>query len=573
MKLYGLYAIDGEGNYAFHNTLDDSYEIPWYNFKNMSSEEIHKIINYKNQISIANLFSAGGREGEINLIKQAISDDLKKFKELTYGNVVIMGRKTAMSLPHKYLKGRINIILSSNPPKELIELEKENKVKLAKSYNEIFEYLSSEKLLKKEINVYAISLSIIKYLLGKELIKELFITEFSFAIKRTYKPEVSRLNIQDDFPFIFFNEYKKYEVKDKNHQVSHIIYKYKFNSEHKLLGLIEDVHFSRKIKKMRANKVKYIFNDRNLVFEIKEVDKDLYLLPMITHRQSSLKAIMSELMWIIRGETDTSKLFVNVWKENTTREFLDKRGLNNLEEGDIGATYGHQMRHFGQIYEKRYGEIVNEKGGQLSLCKDTEDTIMEYCFSGGTEGSARLSSTFIETDEFKYITNGVDQLQNLLDLIKKDPFSSRLIIDLWNPIQMDSMSLPPCVYCYNFDVEPNENGNPYILNLKVIQRSSDILLAGGWNITSACLFLILLSKFTKLKPGKVIWSPSNVHIYENNWEITKTILQKVNEEESRIPYPLIKIKNTPEKFDEFKYEDIELYNYENEGKVEVNMNT
>jgi len=561
MKLYGLYAIDGEGNYAFHNTLDDSYEIPWYNFKNMTSEEIHKIINYKNQISIANLFSAGGREGEINLIKQAISDDLKKFKELTYGNVVIMGRKTAMSLPHKYLKGRINIILSSNPSKELIELEKENKVKLAKSYNEIFEYLSSEKLLKKEINVYAISLSIIKYLLGKELIKELFITEFSFAIKRTYKPEVSRLNIQDDFPFIFFNEYKKYDIKDKNHQVSHIIYKYKFNSEHKLLGLIEDVHFSRKIKKMRANKVKYIFNDRNLVFEIKEVDKDLYLLPMITHRQSSLKAIMSELMWIIRGETDTSKLFVNVWKENTTREFLDKRGLNNLEEGDIGATYGHQMRHFGQIYNKREREIVKYEIESMR------------CSIGMDEFEA-FNNQFTEGGELeKYITNGYDQLQNVIELIKKDPFSSRLIIDLWNPIQMDSMSLPPCVYCYNFDVEPNENGNPYILNLKVIQRSSDILLAGGWNITSACLFLILLSKFTKLKPGKVIWSPSNVHIYENNWEITKTILQKVNEEESRIPYPLIKIKNTPEKFDEFKYEDIELYNYENEGKVEVNMNT
>lgn len=594
MPFFGICVVDDNFNYALSSS-EGEIEIPWYNFKNMSRLEIFQVITKSRKVVLYN-----NEDEELKGIRNSIKDDLTFFKNITKGNIVIMGTKTAMSLPHKYLKERINIILSHNPPKELLEVEEnassgmmdgKGSVKILHSYLELFIYLSENKLFSK--NIYVISPFIIRFLFNRELLKSVYVTQFNFEIRETYKPELERLSLEDIF-YLKHPEYDFYIREDllsdefKKSDFYRICeYTYRNKSEENILNLIDEIMTKGKKKKMRAGKSKvheeatsssdmesdgsialYVFNEKNLVFNIHEIDKGCYVLPVITHRQSSVKAIMSELMWILRGETDTSKLFVNVWKENTTREFLDKRKLYDLKEGDIGATYGHQMRHYGQIYNKRDREILKYAVNNYNdhCCSEDSSVIDKYNHDGEEFGSCYM--------------NGIDQLQDLIKDIKENPFSTRLIIDLWNPMQKGSMSLPACVYCYNFDIEPDENGKPYLLNLKVIQRSSDILLAGGWNITSACLFLILLSEFVKLTPGKVIWSPSNVHIYENNWEIAKQILkdnsEKIGMDESLItiktPYPIIRIKNVPEQFDQFKFEDIEIYNYENNGKVEVKMN-
>jgi thymidylate synthase len=115
------------------------------------------------------------------------------------------------------------------------------------------------------------------------------------------------------------------------------------------------------------------------------------------------KGIIEELLFFLRGETDTKKLEavgVNIWKGNTSREFLDNKGLNYLPEGSLGKGYGYQWRNF-----------------------------------GGTE-----------------INKGIDQISNAIDLIKNNPDSRRILVSAWNPLQQSEMALEPCHCLFQFYV-------------------------------------------------------------------------------------------------------------------------
>jgi thymidylate synthase len=238
-------------------------------------------------------------------------------------------------------------------------------------------------------------------------------------------------------------------------------------------------------------------------------------------------------MWILYGETDSNLLKercgVNVWEGNTTREFLDSRGLHWLPEGDIGASYGYQMRKFGS--------------SDITKNKTIEDK--------------------------SKVNEGFDQLKECIRLIKEEPNSNRIIINLWNPLQLDMMSLPPCGFCYQFDVEDFEGIKR--LNCKVTQRSSDVLLAGGWNITSASLFTILLSRECGIYPGRVIWSPGNVHIYENNIKEAKEIIKNfVDENTTLFHFPLLKL--TEKSLFDYTFSDLNIINYQYYPKINLNFN-
>jgi len=125
-------------------------------------------------------------------------------------------------------------------------------------------------------------------------------------------------------------------------------------------------------------------------------------IPMLTTKKMFVKGVIEELLFFLRGDTDTKKLEakgVKIWKGNTTREFLDKRGLGYLPEGDMGKGYGFQWRKFGQ-HENEYGDQFCEKG--------------------------------------------VDQLAEVVDKLKNNPDDRRILMTAWNPAQLSEMALPPC---------------------------------------------------------------------------------------------------------------------------------
>jgi thymidylate synthase len=231
--------------------------------------------------------------------------------------------------------------------------------------------------------------------------------------------------------------------------------------------------------------------------------------PLMTHRKINLRMIFEELMWMLRGQTDSKILAskkVPIWNANTTREFLDVRGLNHLEEGDIGAAYGFQLRHFGA----QYTGCASDYAGQ-----------------------------------------GFDQLQYVIDTLKNNPSSRRIMFSLWNPADLATMALPPCAWSAQFYVADG------VLSCKLVQRSSDIALAGGWNIAQYALLTYLLANICSLKPGDLIWTPGDTHIYLNQMSAANEITNRTPR-----PFPVIHITSPADgQITGFEWNNITLKGY------------
>jgi thymidylate synthase len=231
-----------------------------------------------------------------------------------------------------------------------------------------------------------------------------------------------------------------------------------------------------------------------------------------------LRGIFAELMLFIRGQTNNQILEdqrISVWRGNTTRDFLDARGLQHMPVGDMGASYGFLFRHFGAKY----------------------DTCL--------------------TD---YTGQGVDQLGNLIQTIKASPNDRRLIISLWSPPDLDKCPLPPCLYNYQFYIHGKN------LSCMMTQRSSDFAVAGGWNIATGALLTYLIAAVCKLEPYELIWNLGDVHIYNNLTEQTKQQLVRC----PRV-FPKLYI-NKKENIEDFEFSDLELLCYDPHESIEMILN-
>jgi thymidylate synthase len=157
--------------------------------------------------------------------------------------------------------------------------------------------------------------------------------------------------------------------------------------------------------------------------------------------------------------------------------------------------------------------------------------------------------------------NGYDQLKNVIEQIKINPESRRLIVSSWNPPQLKDMALPPCHMMYQFYVNDNK------LSLQMYQRSADAFLGIPFNIASYALLLELVAKVCNLKPYELVHTIGDAHIYSNHLEQVKTQLSR---EPKSLPKLKIKIRKNIE---DFVYDDIELIDYNPhpiiKGKVAV----
>lgn len=244
--------------------------------------------------------------------------------------------------------------------------------------------------------------------------------------------------------------------------------------------------------------------------------------PALTTKKVFTKGAVEELLFFIRGETDTKKLEekgVNIWRGNTSQEFLESRGLGHLPEGSMGKAYGFQWRHFGgQWY-----------GGQ-------------------------------NIDKWN---PGVDQLKQLIDGLKNDPYGRRHIVTAWNPEQLDEMVLPACHMTYQCYVD---NGK---LSLQWYQRSVDAFLGLPFNILSYGLLTHMLAKVTRLLPGDLIFIGGDTHIYLNH-------IDQVNEQMYRAPFefPTMNIKKelaSLQDIEQLVFEDFEFLNYQHHPQIKAVM--
>jgi thymidylate synthase len=218
--------------------------------------------------------------------------------------------------------------------------------------------------------------------------------------------------------------------------------------------------------------------------------------PMLTTKKLHLKSIVHELLWFLSGDTNIRYL-----KENGVRiwdEWAD-------EQGNLGPVYGYQWRSW-PAPDGRH----------------------------------------------------IDQIANVVDMIKRTPDSRRLIVSAWNPALVDEMALPPCHALFQFYVAPSAvPGEPGKLSCQLYQRSADIFLGVPFNIASYALLTLMVAQVCGLQPGDFVWTGGDCHLYSNHVEQADLQL-------SRQPGPLPVMRINPEITDlfAFRFEDFTLEGYD-----------
>ena len=245
-------------------------------------------------------------------------------------------------------------------------------------------------------------------------------------------------------------------------------------------------------------------------------------IPILTTKKTAWKTCLKELLWFIRGETDNKLLQdqgVHIWDGNTTREFLDSRGLN-YREGLIGPGYGFQWRNFNAPYDPATGSPVTD-------------------------------------------SHGVDQLQQIIDALK-DPAqrtSRRLVMSAWNPCQLNEMALPPCHILCQFNVH---DGNK--LSCCMFQRSNDEACGTTLNIASYSFLTHLLAKHCGLVAHEFVYFKGNCHIYEEHIEGLKLQITR-----KPFPFPTVSIKQVRENINDYTIDDFVLENYQHHEPIKFQM--
>lgn len=243
-------------------------------------------------------------------------------------------------------------------------------------------------------------------------------------------------------------------------------------------------------------------------------------MPLMTSRMLSWKrGAAVEFLFYLSGRTDTKILEAQGfygWTKQTTSDFLRARGLGHLPEGDMGAAYGFQLRHYGA----RYVDCHTDYTGQ-----------------------------------------GLDQLKRLVGLLRTEPHGRRHMVSMFNPADEHLMAIPACLHSYQFWVENGE------LSCLATQRSSDTCMAAGWNIFQIALFVRMLCVVCELAPGKIVWSVGDFHIYENHVDIFA--LQAANLPNS---FPLFEIDIETDDIERIGVEHMRMYGYRHHGRIDYPFN-
>ena len=255
--------------------------------------------------------------------------------------------------------------------------------------------------------------------------------------------------------------------------------------------------------------------------------------PLLTTKKVNFNLVWSELLWFIKGDTNIKFLLEN--KNNIWNEWAFKKWIESEEyNGPDMTNFGHRTL-VDEEFAKQYKE-------QMKIFKEKVLTDEEFSSKYGDLGN-------VYGKQWRNF-NGVDQLKNVIEQIKENPSSRRLIVSSWNPAEVDTMALPPCHSLFQFYVNDGK------LSCQLYQRSGDVFLGVPFNIASYSLLTILIAKECNLGVGEFVHTLGDAHIYKNHFD-------QVNKQISRTPYPLpsLKINDFNSIFD-LNIEDVELLDYE-----------
>lgn len=236
--------------------------------------------------------------------------------------------------------------------------------------------------------------------------------------------------------------------------------------------------------------------------------------PLLTTKKVHFKSIVYELFWFLSGSTHVDYLQQNnvrIWNEWAT---ADQTARFNRPAGDLGPIYGHQWRN--------YGATKREDGS--------------------------------------YNNDGVDQITEVIEQIKTNPNSRRLIVSGWNPKEADQVALPPCHTLFQFFVADNK------LSCQLYQRSADLFLGVPFNIASYALLTHMVAQVCGLEVGEFIWTGGDCHIYQNHREQVELQLTR-----SLYELPTLTLNPDIKDIFAFTFDDISVEGYESHPAIKAKV--
>lgn len=430
-------------------------------------------------------------------------EELSLFRQKTMNSLIITGKRTAKSLPP--LKGREVVVLSQNDDMETIQ--KDCKVHVSsvyKSLNECFDKL-------KRQNVFIIG--------GGTLYDKVMNDSF-------WKKNISNVHLsimKNEFKCDTFVDFKwcDWTIQDKTEysEFTHYVLSPRVSCESQYLNLLGDVYTRGCVKSGRNGETISDFG-KTLVFDQRRG------FPLLTTKKMFFRGIVEELLFFIRGQTDSKVLEnkkINIWKGNTSRSYLDSVGFSDRKEGILGPMYGYQWRYFNAPYDV------------FHACPKT-------------------------------LHSGIDQLKKVIYLIRTDPHSRRIMMTDFNPSQVDQGVLPPC---HSIIIQFYVSSCGTYLDMFCYNRSSDLFHGLPFNIASSSLLHIIIGKLTQKIPRTFTLSLGDTHIYKSHTDVVQEQLCRIPFESPKLT--ILKDLDTLEDVEKLEYKDFRLEQYSCHPSLKVDM--
>ncbi len=429
-------------------------------------------------------------------IPWASKSDTRYFRETTFGrgkNAVIMGRVTYESIPSSFrpLPGRHCVIISRT-----WRQEDHPEITVCPSLLDALSILGGSVKGHDEV-----------FIAGGEHIYNEVVRDYLYLCDRIHVNKFKTdYDCDQHFPWDEVKDFPIYKDIQRTRDFQRYIFLPQIKHlEHQYLELIQDIAENGDPKPDRTGVgTRSKFGER-MEFDISE------RIPILTTKKMNYDAIIKELLFFISGQTNTNILKeqgIKIWTSNTSKDFLLDSGLD-YDEGDYGALYGYQWRHWGAEYE--------------GMDKD-------------------------------YTGKGIDQLTNLINGIRKDPHSRRHLLSCWNVSQLKDMCLYPCHFCVQFNV----SGDRRYLDCQLYQRSGDMFLGVPYNVASYSILTYMIAHITGLRPRKFTHVIGDTHVYNNHQEQVKKQLNRTPR-----PFPRLSFRGATRihEIDDFDFKSFILEGY------------
>jgi len=431
------------------------------------------------------------------------SDDLKHFNRITTDSfdrpILVMGKRTFLSLPRRLEGRKMAVLSSSNEPVSGAEYQ----------FRSVDDVLMEPEFRDK--NLFVIG--------GVALLAEIY-TKYRARINTIYYTmihESIQVSAADVSSAVYFDEALRQQILSSatlsRKAPGATFYKISLDrhEEYQYLDLLSDCLKHGSVRKTRNARTHSMFN-RTIQFNLQKG------FPILTTKKVFLRGIFEELMFFLRGQTDSKLLEakgVHIWRPNTTQEFITNCGLP-YEEGDMGPMYGWNWLHFGAEY----------------VDKSTD-----------------------------YTGKGYNQLAYVMDLLKRDPFSRRILMTTYDPASAKKGVLYPC-HSIVVQFYVRECEGKYFVSMAMYQRSVDLACGLPFNIASNALLLHLLcatlsrDSDKKYVPDILSIVLGDIHVYESH-------VGNVEEQIKRMPFtfPTLGFKQSHSDLESYSFEDIELSSY------------